>query len=105
MSDFNHEELKEMLIQKAEEIEKVPGCREINQDPELPQYKRFKEEFGNIRKSEELREMVKTYSELHKKNKKLCKDCTEDPKTCNHDKNECKKEAKLYYKLYETIIE
>jgi hypothetical protein len=76
MSDkkYTEEELYQLLFEKAEEIEKVPGVREINSDPRLPNYEVFKECFGNFRKSEKLNDLVQEFSLLNKMNGCYCLD-------------------------------
>lgn len=98
------EELKEMYKEKAREIMKPPGFREIEKDPRLPSYDTFKEHLGIPRECEDLKEIIEKYQKLHIENKKLCSDCSRDEKKCKKDVRECRKEAKLYFTLYDTIF-
>lgn len=101
---YTEEKLYEMLWKKAEEIEKVPGAREINSDPLLPNYEVFTECFGPFRESEKLEELVEKFSHLKKLNDSFCKDCNR--KDCTGDIKICKDNelAELYYTLFEKII-
>jgi len=101
---YTEEELYEMLWQKAEDLEKVPGTREINSDPFLPDYEVFVECFGNFRKSEDLKELVDKFSCLNKINICFCKDCNRE--NCTGDIRICRENdlGDLYYTLFEKII-
>ena len=98
-----------MLWEKAEKIEKVPTAREINSDPELPDYEVFTACFGNFRKSIRLKNLVAVFSELQMKNICFCNDCSEDEKKCKRDVLDCKAELTdyeywLYFVLFDKII-
>jgi hypothetical protein len=107
---YTEEELYKMLWEKAEKIEKVPGAREINSDPELPSYEVFTDCFGSFRKSIRLKNLVAKFSELHMKNKCYCHDCCDqDEKKCEKDVLDCKAELTdyeqwLYFELFDKII-
>ena len=106
---YNKEELYNMLWEKAEEIEKVPTAREINSDPELPNYEVFTDCFGSFRKSIRLKNLVAHFSKLQMKNKCFCNDCPKDEKNCNQDVLDCKAELTeyeywLYFVLFNKIV-
>jgi hypothetical protein len=106
---YTEEELYQMLWEKAEEIEKVPTAREINSDPELPNYEVFIDFFGSFRKSIRLKNLVVHFSELQMKNKCFCNDCPKDEKNCNQDVLDCKAELTeyeywLYFVLFNKIV-
>lgn len=106
---YTEAELYDLLWNKAEKIEKIPGAREINSDPNLPDYQVFIDCFGEFRKSDKLKLLVKVFQELNKKNTCFCYDsCYCDPAQCDKNVVECK--AKLdefdiltYFVLFDTI--
>jgi len=111
MSDkkYTEEELYQLLMEKAKEIEKVPGVREINNDPRLPNYEMFKECFGNFRKSDKLKDLVQEFSLLNKMNGCYCLDCPREQENCKLNSLTCKskyteEELKPYFELFDTIV-
>ena len=106
---YREKALLQLLWQKAEQIEKVPGAREINSDPELPDYEVFTDCFGNFRKSNKLRILVAKFTDLHRKNVCFCHDCPEDENKCKKDVLDCKAELSeyqlwLYFELFDKIV-
>jgi hypothetical protein len=106
---YTEEELYKLLWKKAEKIEKVPGAREINSDPFLPDYEVFTACFGNFRKSKRLRELVEKFTDLSRKNRCFCNDCPRDENKCKRDVRDCKakltnNELRLYFIIFDKII-
>lgn len=106
---YTEEELYELLWQKAEELEKVPGARDINNDPSLPDYEVFKKCFGKFRKSKRLKTLVKKFQLLQRKNHCFCIDCAQDETKCEKNVLECKEnfsklELKPYFAIFDDII-
>ncbi|RAK12540.1 hypothetical protein C8C77_105102 [Halanaerobium saccharolyticum] len=105
---YSEEELYQLLWQKAEEIEKVPGAREINSDPFLPDYEVFTDCFGNFRKSKRLQKLVEKFTDLRRKNRCFCIDCPQDENRCKKDVRICKtkftnNELRLYFIIFDQI--
>ncbi|MGM0602064.1 MAG: hypothetical protein ACQESS_01985 [Bacillota bacterium] len=103
-NDISAELLKKLYIKKAKEMMKPPGVRDINKDPELPDYKVFHEYLGNPKKCEDLQEVVEHYRKIHIENRDLCKDCSHDKENCGRDVRQCRKEATLYFELKDKIF-
>lgn len=107
---YTEAELYELLWNKAEEIEKIPGARDINSDPDLPNYQVFIDCFGEFRKSDKLEMLVKVFQELNKRNTCFCNDsCYCDPAKCKKNVVDCKEELDeidviTYFGLFDTII-
>ena len=106
---YSNEKLYQLLWQKAEEIEKVPGAREINSDPELPDYEVFTDRFGRFRESKKLKELIVKFRRLHRKNCIFCNDCPRDENKCEKDVLDCKAELSeyeywLYFVLFDEIV-
>lgn len=106
---FTEKELFELLWQKAEEIEKIPGAREINSDFKLPDYEVFKSCFGNFRKSNKLKKLVVKFSELNRKNICFCHDCPQNENKCGKNILDCKAklteyQLRLYFDLFNKLI-
>ncbi|PUU86906.1 hypothetical protein [Halanaerobium sp.] len=104
MSAFTKEDLKNLFIKKAEELQKVPSSTEINEDPKLPNYPVFKAAFGNLRKCKELKTIVEKYTAINKINRQFCRDCVETPDNCENEISMCKEDAELYFTLKDKII-
>jgi len=107
---YTEAELYDLLWEKADEIEKIPGARDINSDPDLPDYQIFIECFGEFRKSDKLKLLVMVFQELNKKNTCFCIDsCNCDPSECKKNVVDCKAELDeidvlTYFGLFDTII-
>ena len=106
---YSKEELYQLLWQKAEEIEKVPGARELNSDPKLPDYTVFTDCFGRFRESKKLKKLVVKFRELQKKNYSFCNDCPQDESKCQRNVLDCKAELSdyeywLYFVLFDEIV-
>jgi hypothetical protein len=104
MSSLSKEDLINLFIQKAEELQKVPSTIEINDDPKLPNYPVFKSAFGNLRKCKELKTIVEKYTKINKLNRQFCRDCISNPDNCENEISMCKEDAELYFTLKDKII-
>ena len=104
MSALTKEELIVLFTKKAEELQKVPSSVEINADPELPNYKVFKDTFGNLRHSKELKAIIEKYAAINKINRQFCRDCVNSPDNCEYEITMCKEDAELYFTLKDKIV-
>ena len=93
---YSDEELVYLYREKIKRDKKIPTPREINEDPELPFYSTFYRKIGGEKEIWEKVDIKKDYDKL---NSRLCLDCVHDPRACNRVYKDCKKEAKLYFRM------
>ncbi|RCW44737.1 homing endonuclease associated repeat-containing protein [Halanaerobium sp. MA284_MarDTE_T2] len=93
---YSRKYLIKKYVEKAEKIKDIPSVKNIEKDPDMPSYRTYKRRFGDLDKVKELKKVRDRFKNKNKIDRLICEFCVKNPRNCDRDVEECKKEADLF---------